>query len=187
MKKFTRIEPTDVMVVGNRFKKSVVVKRFRTEDGLEHEFTTMYAEGVCGTAVLGLTLDNQVVIARQFRAGRERYCDELPGGGVNEGEDLEVAARREFYEETGYRPGAMTYLGVNSWDGYNNCRSHCFLATDCTLDGEPVRDQTEIDQGMETVLISISQLIENAKTDKMTDGVAVLMAYDELKKRQGGE
>ena len=32
MKTFTRIEPTTVYEVGDRFKQQVVVKRFRTED-----------------------------------------------------------------------------------------------------------------------------------------------------------
>jgi Fe2+ or Zn2+ uptake regulation protein len=45
MKTFTRIEPTTVYEVGDRFKQQVVVKRFRTEDGLEHEFTTFFREG----------------------------------------------------------------------------------------------------------------------------------------------
>ena len=78
-------------------------------------------------------------------------------------------------------------MGVYSGDAYTNHSSHYFLATDCYFAGEPPRDQTEIDQGVETVLISIDQLIENAKTNQMTDAVAVLMAYDTLKELQGGE
>lgn len=31
MKQFTRIEPTTIYEVGDRFKQQVVVKRFRTE------------------------------------------------------------------------------------------------------------------------------------------------------------
>ena len=45
MKQFTRIEPTTIYEVGDRFKQQVVVKRFRTDDGLEHEFTTFFREG----------------------------------------------------------------------------------------------------------------------------------------------
>ncbi len=189
MKIFTRIEPTTIHTVGDRFKRDVVVKRFRTEDGLEHEFTTFYPEHQQGAAVIGLTSDCQVVVVRQFRPGRASYCYEIPGGGLEDADDenIEAVARREFFEETGYKPGGVEYLGVYSGDAYTNHSSHYFLATDCYFAGEPPRDQTEIDQGVETVLISIDQLIENAKTNQMTDAVAVLMAYDTLKELQGGE
>ena len=187
MKTFTRIEPTTVYEVGDRFKQQVVVKRFRTDDGLEHEFTTFFREGAEGVATIALTPDNQAVVVRQFRAAPEDFWYELPGGGVEDGEDIEAAAKRELFEETGYQPTAITYLGANTLDGMINFVCHAFLATGCVPVGDPARDQTEIDQGVETVLISIDQLIENAKTNQMTDAVAVLMAYDTLKELQGGE
>ena len=185
MKQFTRIEPTTVYEVGDRFKRQVIVKRFRTDDGLEHEFTTWNTEGLNSVAVLGLTADNQVIITRQFRPGREQVCDDIPGGGAEKGEDLEIAARRELFEETGYQPGEMVFLGVNSWDAYMNLKSHYFFATNCTTKGGSSRDQFENEQGIETTLISIPELIDNARNDRMTDAVAVLMAYDRLKELQG--
>lgn len=183
MKTFTRIEPTDVYQVGGKFKRAVVVKRYRTDDGLEHEFTTMYDEGHQSAAVIALTPDNQVIISRQFRPGRERYVDELPGGGVEDGETPEQAARRELLEEAGYVPGALEFLGVYSWDAYNNLRGNYFFATNCTLSPEREKEQIEVDQGLETALISIQTLLDNAVHDNMTDVAAVLMAYDRLRER----
>ena len=92
-----------------------------------------------------------------------------------------------FSKKLAINRGGVEYLGVYSGEAYTNHSSHYFLATDCYFAGEPPRDQTEIDQGVETVLISIDQLIENAKTNQMTDAVAVLMAYDTLKELQGGK
>ena len=113
MKIFTRIEPTTIHTVGDRFKRDVVVKRFRTEDGLEHEFTTFYPEHQQGAAVIGLTSDCQVVVVRQFRPGRASYCYEIPGGGLEDADDenIEAVARREFFEETGYKPGGGRIFG----------------------------------------------------------------------------
>jgi len=181
MKKFTRTE-TIRQTVGLRFKHDIVIKKFRTEDGLEHEFTTWGNEGGRAGAVLALTPDKQVVTVRQFRAGPERWMYDIPGGGFEKGEDPEAGARRELAEETGYRPGSMTFLGTSSRDGYCNMTWYFYLATDCVpLEQGAVLDAEELEQGAETQLISIAQLIANAKTDKMSDPHAVLMAYDTLK------
>lgn len=182
MKNFTRIEPTTHQEIGDRFKNTAVIKRYRTEDGMEHEFTTMNQEGLQSAAVIALTHDNEVVISRQFRAGRERYVDDLPGGKLEKDENPEQGVRRELLEETGYEVGVIDYLGQWSWDAYSNLTSHYFLATNCSKHEKHVHEQVEIDQGLETILISIDQLIENAKTNNMTDAVAVLMAYDKLLK-----
>ncbi len=184
MKRYTRIEPTDVYQVGGEFKRPVVVKRFRTDDDKEHEFTTMYREGQKSAAVIALTPDNQVIISRQFRAGRERYLDEIPGGGVEIDEDPEQAARRELLEESGYIPGQMTFLGTYSWDAYNNTVGYYYFATNCTLAPHRTVEQIEVDQGMETVLISVDELFENATHDNMSDAVAVLYAYSQLQERR---
>ena len=186
-KNYTRIEPTDIIQVGDRFKRDVVIKRYKTDDGLEHEFTTFNAEGRQAVAVIAVTPDNQVVVSRQFRAGRERYVDEIPGGAVELGEDLREAVQRELLEEVGYKVGEMTYLGKYSWDAYSNLVSHYFFATGCYQGDERTFEQLEQDQGLETGLISIDQLINNATHDNMTDTTAVLMAYDYLRDIQASQ
>lgn len=181
MKQYTRIEPTTIQSVGERFKRSVVIKRFRADDGTEHEFTTFHDEGKQSVAVLALTLDDKVVVSRQFRPGRNRYMDEIPGGNVEAGEcDLAVAAQRELLEESGYEVGEIKYLGKYGWDSYSNATAHYFFATGCKPAKQRTHEQIEIDQGLTTALISIEQLLKNARSDQMTDAVAVLMAYDDL-------
>jgi ADP-ribose pyrophosphatase len=181
LKKFTKVEPSVEQLVGLRYKKAVTIKKFRTEDGLEHEFTTFSREGARAGGVIALTSDKKVVTTYQFRAGPEQWMYELPGGGFKKSEDPKVGALRELEEETGYTAAATSvkFLGTCFGDAYTNCRRYYFLATDCKP-GQSKLDVEEIEQGAEIRLISIDELIENAKTDQMTDPAAVLMAYDKL-------
>ena len=169
-----RVDPTEVTKVGWR---TVVTKTFVMNDGKTATFDTFGKEDQEFVAVVGLTPENKAIIARQFRIGPEKIMDELPGGFVDAGEDLEAAARREFREETGYTTGEMIYLGGYSKDAYLNATWHVFLAKDCIKTAEQELDAGE---DIEIDLISIEALIDNAKNNNMSDGVAVFKAYDEL-------
>ena len=174
MKPWKRIEPTTVTKVGWR---KITTKTFQMPDGGMVEFDTVHPDGQEFAGVIGLTKDKRVVIARQFRPGPEKIMEELPGGFVDPGESPEAAARREFKEETGYEAGNMQYLGSFHKDTYMNSVWHAFIAFDCTKVKE---QELENEEDVEIDLISIPELIENAKNDRMTDHAAVLLAYDQL-------
>lgn len=56
-----------------------------------------------GVVVVPLTRDRRFVLIRQYRPALERFTLEFPAGGLSGAETPEEAARRELYEETGYR------------------------------------------------------------------------------------
>ena len=174
MEDWKRTEPTTAQKVGWR---TITTKTFIMPDGKQATFDTYGAEGQDFVAVIGLTNDGQVIIARQFRVGPEKIMDELPGGFVDPGEDPEAAARREFQEETGYAASKLLYLGGYCKDTYMNATWHVYFAPHCTAVSE---QKLESEEHIEIRLISVKQLIENAKTNRMTDATAVLMAYDQL-------
>ncbi len=148
-------------------------------DGSEQEFITYGKNDSQDVAIIALTPEREVIIARQFRAGPERIMDELPGGRVDEGEDLQQAALRELAEETGYHSTNVEYLGPAYRDAYKNSTSSYFIAYDCVKKGEQQLEQGEF---VEVIKISIKQLRKNACEGNMTDAVAVLTAQDLIKK-----
>ena len=176
MKAWERIEPTSSAKVGWR---TIVTKTFRRHTGQELSFDLLHPDGQEFVGVIALTPENKVVIARQFRPGPEMVMEELPGGFVDEGETPVQAAERELLEETGYKVGTIEYVGKFHKDTYMNAVWHICLARDCT---QSQAQQLEENEDVEVDTISIKQLIENAKTDKMTDHGSVLTALDELQK-----
>lgn len=150
-------------------------------DGLEDEYTTYGAPGSQSAAVIALTPNHQVVIARQFRPGPEKVFDELPGGAVEKDESPLKAACRELKEETGYEPGRIEPLGTDWRDAYTNIRSNYFIAYDCVKTDDPNPDDREF---VELALITIDELLHNAKHARMSDSPAVLLAYETLRNIQ---
>jgi len=158
--------------------RSLTTKLFTDPSGKQQTFVTWNRPDQKNAAVIALTKDTKIVIARQFRQGPENVLWELPGGEVGESEEPGAAALRELHEETGYTTDKpLTYLGEACRDCYRADTTHYYLAHDCYKADEPHPDAGEY---VETELIPIAQLINNARTNKMSDGVAVLLAYDEL-------
>jgi 8-oxo-dGTP pyrophosphatase MutT (NUDIX family) len=80
-----------------------------------------------------LIRDGQVLLVRQT------YTDGwfMPGGGVDRGETLDAAARREAREEAGAELHNISLLGAYSnFKQWNSDHNIVFLSTDFTLSGK---------------------------------------------------
>jgi ADP-ribose pyrophosphatase len=131
-----------------------------------------------GAAVIALTPENRVIIARQFRCGPEKIMDELPGGLIDAGETPEQAVLRELREEVGYTSDDIVYLGYVYSNAWSTTKHHYFLARNCyTLDSNNPEEFEEI----EVDIVTIAALFDNAKSGAMTDTPGIMLAYDMLK------
>jgi ADP-ribose pyrophosphatase len=97
------------------------------------------------SAVLPLTVDNKVVLTREYRHGLGRVAIALPGGTMEDSESPEACARRELLEETGLEPGRLMHLySGNNLTGYLDGILHLFFAKGCKPTGrKPDPDEVE--------------------------------------------
>jgi 8-oxo-dGTP diphosphatase len=102
------------------------------------------------TAVRAVMADQDGRIALMY-AGKKKYY-KLPGGGVDEGEDLDIALERELIEETGSKAKVTEDLGqVIEWRDYATLHqlSYAYRASLIGEPGMPDFTQHEIDEGFE--------------------------------------
>ena len=101
-------------------------------------------------AARALILDNEGKAAVLSVSARNYH--KLPGGGVEEGEDMETALRRECLEETGCNIEILEELGKVEelrlkWNQHQI--SHCYLARVSGEKGEPQFTDSEKKAGFE--------------------------------------
>ena len=99
------------------------------------------------------------VMVEQWRHGTSCVLKEFPGGVVNEGGALEVAAKRELEEETGYKVIKIEKLGSlfpNPAIMQNTC--HIFFAECEEHEGMQHLDD---DEYIETYLVPYKEVIMN--------------------------
>ena len=121
--------------------------------------------------VLLVNANEEVLLTRQYRYMVKCYDWELPAGNADPGEDLELAARRETLEETGY---AMETCKLQKTFYPQIGRSnHCFNL----FAGTGPKKETEKYDETETFGLkwfSKKEALELVKTDACRDGFALL-------------
>lgn len=139
-----------------RFKSFEVheAKRRSPRTGATHDFFLM--DCLDWINILALTDDGKIVMVRQFRHGSDSFTLEIPGGGIDPGEDMVEAGKRELREESGYEARDVVFLGdVNPNPSIMQNRCGTILARGCRKVGEIEQDAGE---DIEVVELSPAEL-----------------------------
>lgn len=122
--------------------------------------------------VFTIDSDNNVIMVKQHRMGKNIVTIEVPAGTLNPGEDPETAAKRELEEETGYTAEKMILLKaifVNPAIQTNKC--YFFLATGCKKTKELQLDDTE---EIEVITFPLKEILDARNTDLIENSITLL-------------
>lgn len=148
------------------------VVQLKLDRVIEPGRVTVNREVVChsgSVVVLPRLPDGRLLLVRQFRYPARRWLWELVAGGIEPGETLREAARRELLEETGYRARVLRpLLSFFSSPGFLSERMYLVEARGLTRTGA----RPEADERLRLGLFTRMQLrrllrekkIEDAKT-----------------------
>ncbi|MGK0366098.1 MAG: ADP-ribose pyrophosphatase [Saprospiraceae bacterium] len=117
----------------------------------DKEVEVIVLSGDDAVNIMALTSANKVVMIKQYRFGINDYTIEIPGGLVDAGEDILLAAQRELREETGYSGENWQYLGKIAQNPvFQDAYIHHFLLT-----GAQKTHPTEFDEAEDIEMIEM--------------------------------
>lgn len=129
--------------------------------------------------VAAVNSEGAVLMLRRHRFILERWVWELPGGYVEEGEDLAAAAARELKEETGWRPGRVEHVvSFQPMVGSADAANHLFVAYDCESTGQEV----DINEAGEVRWVGLEEASQMVRDGDLV-GAASVIAVSELMAR----
>jgi len=109
--------------------------------------------------------ENKIAILHVSKHGYHK----LPGGGVEDGEDMAKALEREMKEEIGSQIEVTGQVGriIEHKDAQNlKQESFCWLADLVGEKGQPDFTEKELGDGFEVMWVSLDEAIEIIKNDK---------------------
>lgn len=131
--------------------------------------------------ILPVTADLMVPMLYTYRYTIDKWCWEIPAGGVEDGRTLEETARDELLQEVGGVAESLEYIAPYYLaNGICNERGHFFLATGVRL-GTPHHEPAEV---IEVHVKTVQEVIDMAYAHQVDDGpsaLAILLCAERLR------
>ena len=125
----------------------------------DQTLTREFVDHPGAVAIVAMNDRGQVLLIRQYRHPVGELLWEIPAGLLDvDGESLEIAARRELLEETGYLAGELEPLiEFFTTPGGSTEKISIFLARDLVLSKErPTLEGEEVDMLVEWVALEVA-------------------------------
>jgi ADP-ribose pyrophosphatase len=138
--------------------------------GVQIEYGVLESGGFA--TVVPVTGGGEVVLVRQWRQPLGAFTLELPSGGVDAGEKPERAARRELFEETGYKAKGLEHLvSVHTSTGRSTEVCHLFRCAAVRDERGPRPEPTEF---IRVVELPLGEALQMVSEGGITDAATVL-------------
>ncbi|WP_374510625.1 NUDIX domain-containing protein [Niveibacterium sp.] len=154
-----------------------LLKVWRDRVGRESEpgeWNREYIRHPGATVIIAVTESGKLLMERQFRYPLGHICWEMPAGKIDPNESIEVCARRELREETGFEASDWSHLGtVHPCVGYSDERIEIFLAQGLTQRG------AALDHGeyVEVFEITLDEAEAAVLDGRITDGKTIACLF----------
>lgn len=151
------------------------------------QFDREYVSHTGAVAVLALTVNEDVVVIKQYRHPAACTMWEIPAGLLDhEGEDPAAAALRELEEETGYTAATVSpLLSFFPSPGGSTEQIHVFVADGCSARASTnfVREHEEAEIEVRTV--RFEELLAAVTAGQLRNGTLVTAVYAYAARRAG--
>lgn len=106
--------------------------------------------------------DGGIVIQNQEQPRKKAFIS-VPGGLVDDGEDILTAAKRELLEETGLESSDWQIWKILGSHGYMDWENHLFIARSCRVAG---RQNLDAGEKIENVLVNFENFLLLAEDER---------------------
>ena len=172
MKKLPKVHERREVARSRLFRVQALDLEF--SNGRRVEYERLVSAGLGAVIVVPVTVENEVLLVREYAAGVHAYELGLPKGRLEPDESPEAGANREMKEEIGY--GARTIRSIGALTlapGYMSHRTQVMLALDLYEERLPGDEPEPI----EVVRWPLDDIAGLTRRDDVSEGRTIAALY----------